>query len=62
MDRKAGWGGFRTKKLDGKEEACIRTCATKFVKFSTRAGLRFAEHQQESYNEAMAKEGGGAAR
>lgn len=43
---------FRARKLDGKEEACIRKCSEKFVKFAARAGERFQEHQKEMAEEA----------
>jgi len=37
--------GFRSKKLDDKEEGCISKCAEKFLKHSQRVGVRFAEAQ-----------------
>jgi mitochondrial import inner membrane translocase subunit TIM9 len=43
---------FRTRKLDGKEDACIRKCSGKFVAFAARCGMRFQEYQQEMAQEA----------
>ncbi|PXF48277.1 Mitochondrial import inner membrane translocase subunit Tim9 [Gracilariopsis chorda] len=43
---------FRSRKLDGKEEACIVRCCQKFLKFTQRATQRFQEHQQEMAEEA----------
>ncbi|CDF38807.1 unnamed protein product [Chondrus crispus] len=48
---------FRSRKLDGKEEACIRKCSEKFVKFAARAGERFQEHQKEMAEEAAKAQG-----
>lgn len=44
---------FRSKKLDGKEEACVTKCAQKFVKMAARVGQRFAEQQQQLVAEAQ---------
>eukprot|EP00871_Galdieria_phlegrea_P002352 jgi/Galph1/3117/GphlegSOOS_G1787.1 len=44
---------FRSKKLDGKEEACVTKCAQKFLKMAARVGQRFAEHQQQLVTEAQ---------
>ena len=38
---------FRTRTLDGKEDACIRKCSGKFVAFAARCGMRFQEAQEE---------------
>lgn len=46
--------GFRARTLDGKEEACIRKCSSKFIAFAARCGMRFQEAQEE-----MAKAAGG---
>ncbi|KAJ8904535.1 hypothetical protein NDN08_001053 [Rhodosorus marinus] len=45
--------GFRSKKLDGKEEACVTKCADKFIKTAARAGMRFAEEQQAMLQDAQ---------
>ncbi|SCV73953.1 BZ3500_MvSof-1268-A1-R1_Chr10-1g02612 [Microbotryum saponariae] len=34
---------FTSKALSSKEDACISTCADKFLKHSERVGLRFSE-------------------
>lgn len=43
---------FRGRKLDGKEDACLRKCSSKFLAFARRCGLRFQEYQQEIGEEA----------
>lgn len=47
---------FRGRKLDGKEDACMQKCSSKFLAFAQRCGMRFQEYQQE-----MAEEAGRAA-
>lgn len=34
---------FRSRILDSKEQQCIETCATRFIKHYQRVGLRFAD-------------------
>ena len=38
---------FHGKELDSEETGCMHTCVGKFMKASTRAGMRFAEHQYQ---------------
>ena len=37
--------GFRRKTLDKSEEGCVKHCAEKFLKHTTRVGMRLAELQ-----------------
>jgi mitochondrial import inner membrane translocase subunit TIM9 len=43
---------FRGRKLDGKEDACVKKCSAKFVAFASRCGTRFQEYQQEMAEES----------
>jgi len=36
---------FRSKKMDNGELGCVERCAEKYIKLTSRAGFRFAEHQ-----------------
>jgi hypothetical protein len=36
---------FRSKKMDDSELDCVSKCAEKYMKLTSRAGFRFAEHQ-----------------
>lgn len=38
---------FRHKSLDGKEDECVSNCTRKFLAFTQRAAVRFAEAQHE---------------
>mmetsp|Transcript_4428 Transcript_4428/g.14354 ORF Transcript_4428/g.14354 Transcript_4428/m.14354 type:complete len:90 (+) Transcript_4428:43-312(+) len=38
---------FRHKSLDGKEDECVNNCTRKFLAFTQRAAVRFAEAQHE---------------
>lgn len=51
---------FRSKKLDGKEDACVAKCAEKFLNFAGRVGMKFQETQQEMMEEAQKAMGGQA--
>jgi mitochondrial import inner membrane translocase subunit TIM9 len=48
---------FRGRKLDGKEDACIKKCSSKFVAFAARCGTRFQQYQQEMAEEAAKNAG-----
>jgi len=37
---------FRAKNLDEVENDCVKRCVTKFMQFSQRVGMRFAEKNQ----------------
>lgn len=39
---------FRAKDLDESEQQCVRRCVRKFMLFSQRVGLRFAEKNMEA--------------
>ncbi len=51
---------FPSKKLDPKETKCVDTCVEKFMKFSQRTGMRFAEHQYQQQETQRAEAGGPA--
>ena len=38
---------FRAKTLDDVENDCIKRCVTKYMQFSQRVGMRFAEKNQQ---------------
>ncbi|KZV67088.1 hypothetical protein PENSPDRAFT_584459 [Peniophora sp. CONT] len=40
---------FTSKALSSKEESCMQSCAAKFMKYSERAGARFAEENAGTY-------------
>ncbi|PHJ21177.1 mitochondrial import inner membrane translocase subunit [Cystoisospora suis] len=39
---------FRAKDLDDSEQKCVRRCVRKFMLFSQRVGVRFAEKNMEA--------------
>jgi len=39
---------FRRKDLEGSEEKCVQRCCEKFMKHSSRVGVRFAELSQSA--------------
>ncbi|CAL5221622.1 g3844 [Coccomyxa viridis] len=39
---------FRRRDLDGTEEKCVQKCCEKFMKHSTRIGMRFAEFNSQA--------------
>eukprot|EP00904_Undaria_pinnatifida_P009013 jgi/Undpi1/5241/HiC_scaffold_2.g00522.m1 len=52
---------FRSKRLEDGESKCINVCAHKFIKLTSRVGLRFQDiQQQKAKDEAAAAAGGGA--
>eukprot|EP00232_Nephroselmis_pyriformis_P027980 CAMPEP_0182852930 /NCGR_PEP_ID=MMETSP0034_2-20130328/432_1 /TAXON_ID=156128 /ORGANISM="Nephroselmis pyriformis, Strain CCMP717" /LENGTH=136 /DNA_ID=CAMNT_0024983675 /DNA_START=37 /DNA_END=447 /DNA_ORIENTATION=- len=56
---------FRSRNLVKGEEDCVRRCTEKFLKFSARMGVRFAElnqgmEQQAALQAGMSAGGGGA--
>lgn len=50
------WGNqsFRSKKLDDGETKCINVCAEKFIKLTSRVGLRFQDVQQQKARDEAA--------
>lgn len=40
--------GFRRKTLDKTEETCVKRCAEKFLKSTSRVSMRFAELQSDA--------------
>jgi len=44
---------FTSKALSSKEELCMRNCSAKFMKYSERAGARFAEENAGAMQKAQ---------
>ncbi|KAI0035199.1 putative TIM9-translocase of the mitochondrial inner membrane [Vararia minispora EC-137] len=46
---------FTSRALSSKEEGCLKNCAEKFMKYSERAGARFAEENAEQMQKQQQK-------